>query len=49
VQVVGSLINANTAPDFAPAEDLNKQGDISLMLFPHYWSLFLSSVDIVCA
>lgn len=44
--MVCSLINVNDAPDSPPAKDLNKQGDIFLMPFPHYWSECLSSVDI---
>lgn len=46
--MVCSLINVNAAPDSLPAKDLNKQGDIFLMPFPHYWSECPSSVDIIC-
>lgn len=46
--MVCSLANVNAAPESPPAKDLNKQGHIFLMPFPHYRSECLSSVDIIC-
>lgn len=43
------FINANTATDFSPAEVWDTPGGVSLEPFPHHWSSFLSSVDIICA